>query len=81
MCFFYCLALRKENEEKLLDIDSYVEIIRDVLRLNKSICLARNFPSLKLENSSSNQQKFTIDIWPVKQKKTEDNQSIEFQIF
>lgn len=59
------LGLRRENEEKLLDVESYVQIIKDALYLNKSICLARNFSFLQKEDIESTQQKVFIDIWPV----------------
>jgi hypothetical protein len=64
--FFHInLELRKKNEEKILDINSYVQIIKDALYLNKSVCLAKNFPYLHKEDIDSNKQKVFIDIWPV----------------
>ncbi|UJR36564.1 hypothetical protein I4U23_029283 [Adineta vaga] len=57
--------LRQENEEKQLDVYSYVQIIKDALHLNKSVCLARNFVHLQKDNIDSNQAKVFIDIWPV----------------
>ncbi len=71
MCFFFILILyiylelRKENEEKILDVNSYVQIIKDALYLNKSVCLAKNFPDLQKEDIDSNKQKVFIDIWSV----------------
>ncbi len=59
------LELRQKSEEKHLDVYSYVQIIRDALYLNKSVCLARNFSCLQKEDLDSNKQKFFIDIWPV----------------
>ncbi len=59
------LELRQKSEEKHLDVYSYVQIIRDALYLNKSVCLARNFSSLQKEDLDSNIQKVFIDIWPV----------------
>jgi len=71
VCFFFILILyiylelRKGNEEKILDVNSYVQIIKDALYLNKSVCLAKNFPDLQKEDIDSNKQKVFIDIWPV----------------
>ena len=60
-----CLEIREENDGKQLDVDSYVQIIRDALFLHKSVCLARNFPSLQKEDLYSRKQKVFIDVWPV----------------
>lgn len=57
--------LRQENEEKELDAHSYVQIIKDALHLNKSVCLARNFHQLHKDDIESNRRKVFIDIWPV----------------
>ena len=61
----YCLELRQENEEKALDVYSYVQIIKDALHLNKSICLARNFHQLHKDDVELNRRKVFVDIWPV----------------
>jgi len=57
--------LRQENEEKDLDIHSYVQIIKDALQLNRSVCLARNFHQLNKDDIELNRRKVFIDIWPV----------------
>ena len=57
--------MRQENEEKNLDVYTYVQIIHDALFLNKSVCLARNFPHLQKDNIESSKQKVFVDIWPV----------------
>lgn len=62
---FSYLELRQENEEKELDVQSYVQIIKDALHLNKSVCLARNFHQLHKDDIESNRRKVFIDIWPV----------------
>ena len=59
------LELRQENEEKELDYYSYVQIIKDALHLNKSVCLARNFHQLQKDDIESNRRKVFVDIWPV----------------
>ncbi|CAF1049599.1 unnamed protein product [Rotaria sp. Silwood1] len=57
--------LRQENEDKELDVYSYVQIIKDALYLNKSICLARNFHQLHKDDIELNKRKVFVDIWPV----------------
>lgn len=59
------LELRQEHEDKELDIYSYVQIIKDALYLNKSICVARNFHQLQKEDIEGNKRKVFVDIWPV----------------
>lgn len=59
------LELRQENEEKELDVQSYVQIIQDTLNLNKSICLARNFHQLNKDEIENNRRRVFVDIWPV----------------
>jgi hypothetical protein len=59
------LELRRENEEKELDVYSYVQIIKDALHLNRSVCLARNFSLLQKEDIDTNKRKVFVDIWPV----------------
>ena len=60
------LELRQENEEKELDAHSYVQIIKDALHLNKSVCLARNFHQLQKDEIEMNRRKVFVDIWPVR---------------
>ncbi|CAF1237766.1 unnamed protein product [Rotaria sordida] len=57
--------LRQENEDKELDVYSYVQIIKDALYLNKSICLARNFHQLHKDDMELNKRRVFVDIWPV----------------
>ncbi|CAF1067493.1 unnamed protein product [Rotaria magnacalcarata] len=57
--------LRQEDEDKELDVYSYVQIIKDALNLNKSICLARNFHQLQKDDIEVNKRKVFVDIWPV----------------
>ncbi|CAF3975806.1 unnamed protein product [Rotaria sp. Silwood2] len=64
-CCFIFLALRRANEEKILDIYSYVQIIKDALYLNKSVCLARNFALLQKDDIDSDKRKVFVDVWPV----------------
>lgn len=59
------LELRQEHEEKELEIHSYVQIIKDALNLNKSVCLARNFHQINKEEIENNRRRVFIDIWPV----------------
>lgn len=59
------LELRQENEGKAIDAHTYVQMISDALRLNKSVCLARHFTRLRKDDIESSQRKLFIDIWPV----------------
>ena len=48
-----------------LDLDSYVDIVRDVLKMRKNLCICRKFETL---NKDAIRQKTTpifIDVWPV----------------
>ncbi|CAF0776434.1 unnamed protein product [Rotaria sordida] len=58
-------TLRRAHEKKILDIHSYVQIIKDTLYLNKSVCLARNFSLLRKDDIDSNKRKVFVDVWPV----------------
>ncbi|XP_023029254.1 solute carrier family 12 member 9 [Leptinotarsa decemlineata] len=42
----------------------YVQMMRDVLRMNKNLCLCRNFSKLKKDSKSVRGKKY-IDVWPV----------------
>ncbi|XP_057670991.1 solute carrier family 12 member 9 [Diorhabda carinulata] len=42
----------------------YVLMMRDVLRMNKNLCLCRNFVKLKKDNRSVRSKRY-IDVWPV----------------
>lgn len=42
----------------------YVQMMRDVLRMNKNLCLCRNFSKLKKDNRSVRSKRY-IDVWPV----------------
>ena len=59
------LELRQADQTKDLDVQSYVQIIREILFLNKSVCLARNFHRLRIDEIERKREKIFIDIWPV----------------
>ncbi|KAG5888656.1 hypothetical protein JTB14_021281 [Gonioctena quinquepunctata] len=42
----------------------YVQMMRDVLRINKNLCLCRNFSKLRKDSRSVRSKKY-IDVWPV----------------
>jgi hypothetical protein len=65
-CFFAFEELRKEDEPKGLTLDSYVEIVRNTLKLRKNLCIARRFNILnKQELLGKGRGQFYIDVWPV----------------
>lgn len=56
---------RKKNEIKSLSPDEYVNIVSDVLRMRKNVCLCRHFHRLnKTTIAKSNHIKY-IDLWPI----------------
>ena len=56
---------RKQNDFKQMGADEYVNIISDVLRMKKNICLCRHFHNLNKQTiAKSNHIKF-IDVWPI----------------
>ncbi len=59
--------LRSENEspENRIDLDTYVDIVRDVLKLKKNLCICRRFNSLKKETLLSKTAPVYIDVWPL----------------
>ena len=59
------LELRQADQTKDLDVQSYVQIIREILFLNKSVCLARDFHRLQIDEIERKREKIFIDIWPV----------------
>ncbi|KAJ8946245.1 hypothetical protein NQ318_004614, partial [Aromia moschata] len=42
----------------------YVQMMRDVLRMNKNLCLCRNFSTLKKDSKSVRSKRY-IDVWPI----------------
>lgn len=48
-----------------LDLDSYVDVIRDVLKLRKNLCICRKFESLNKEVIRQKTTPIYIDVWPV----------------
>ena len=58
------LELRIQSEEKGFDLDSYVDIVRNTLKLRKNLCIAKRFNILKKEELLKGRT-FYIDVWPV----------------
>lgn len=48
-----------------LDLDSYVDIVRDVLKMKKNLCLCRKFNSLNKDTLRQKSTPIYIDVWPV----------------
>lgn len=51
-------------ETNKLDIVEYVQMMRDVLKLNKNLCLCRNFAKLK-KDPKIVKSKLYIDVWSI----------------
>ncbi|XP_051176737.1 solute carrier family 12 member 9 [Leptopilina boulardi] len=57
--------LRQSGADKSMDIEQYVGMCSDVLKMKKNLCLCRNFHSLdKLQFVKNSNFKY-IDVWPV----------------
>ncbi|XP_044268359.1 solute carrier family 12 member 9 isoform X1 [Tribolium madens] len=52
------------NSQEKLEALEYVQMMGDVLKMNKNLCLCRNFPKLK-KDTKKNWTKKYIDVWPV----------------
>lgn len=61
---FY-LDLRNSNDENRLDKDSYVDLIRDILKMKKNLCLCRQFNVLNKDNLRQKSNPIYIDVWPL----------------
>jgi potassium/chloride transporter 9 len=53
------------SQETRLDIDCYVECIRDILKMNKNLCIGRQFHTLKKEQIREKTTPIFIDVWPL----------------
>ncbi|XP_050506063.1 solute carrier family 12 member 9 [Diabrotica virgifera virgifera] len=54
----------------------YVQMMRDVLRMNKNLCLCRNFVRLR-KDARSVRNKMYIDVWPVNFLNPGENDSFD----
>lgn len=57
--------LRGEETVKGLSKIDYVHIIHDILKMNKNVCLARNFLNFDKKAALHGGQRSFIDVWPV----------------
>ncbi|KAK5646805.1 hypothetical protein RI129_005269 [Pyrocoelia pectoralis] len=46
------------------NVEEYVAMIVDVLRMNKNLCLCRNFCNLNMDPNKMGEKKY-IDVWPI----------------
>lgn len=56
---------RVSEQERSLSKGEYVQLIHDTLKLQKNICLCRNFQLLNKDNVLKSHSKSCIDVWPV----------------
>lgn len=66
--YVYIKELRNSNdsmENQRLDLDSYVDIVRDILKMRKNLCICRKFESLNKEVIRQKTTPVFIDVWPV----------------
>ncbi|XP_037959400.1 solute carrier family 12 member 9-like [Teleopsis dalmanni] len=57
--------MRVEGEEKHINIEEYVAIICDVLRMKKNLCLCRHFHRLDKNFIAKSKHMKYIDVWPI----------------
>jgi potassium/chloride transporter 9 len=56
---------RKKNEIKSLSPEEYVNIVGDVLRMKKNVCLCRHFNRLNKKQIANSTHIKYIDLWPI----------------
>jgi len=62
-----------EDDDPRISVEEYVGIIQDILKLQKNLCICRNFQSLDRNEVFSSEMKFRrragkkkyLDVWPV----------------
>lgn len=52
------------NSQQSLEPTEYVQMMGDVLKMNKNLCLCRNFSKMKKDPKKNWNKKF-IDVWPI----------------
>jgi potassium/chloride transporter 9 len=57
-------AVNDANENRL-KLNAFVDIVRDVLKLRKNLCVCRRFNTLKKESLKIKTTPLYIDVWPV----------------
>ncbi len=57
--------LRSSNNSSRLDSDSYVDLIRDVLKMRKNLCICRRINTLNKDTLRSISNPIFIDVWPL----------------
>jgi potassium/chloride transporter 9 len=58
-------GIRDPDTQKHLTPSEYVMMIRDSLKMQKNVCLCRNFHALDKKQIQSSQTPYFIDVWPV----------------
>lgn len=64
-CQFEELRAANDANENRLKQNAFVDIIRDVLKLKKNLCVCRRFNTLKKETLKIKTTPLYIDVWPV----------------
>ena len=58
--------LRNSNDlEGRLELDDYVDVIRDVLKMKKNLCISRKINTLNKVALKASTTPIYIDVWPV----------------
>lgn len=53
------------ESESRLDLDDYVDIVRDILKMKKNLCICRQVNTLDKESLKTSISQIFIDVWPV----------------
>ena len=52
-------------ESGRLELDDYVDVVRDVLKMKKNLCVCRRFNTLNKDTLKAKTNPIYIDVWPV----------------
>jgi solute carrier family 12 (potassium/chloride transporters), member 9 len=53
------------DNQSRLDLDSYVDTVRDILKMKKNLCICRRFNQLNKDSIKLITSPIYIDVWPV----------------
>jgi len=54
----------RNSHSRAVSLDEYVNMIKDVIHLQKNVCLCRHFHTMDLNRIQSNRKSMFLDVWP-----------------